>query len=341
MQTSSTQQNAPSLVVEPGLITAKPAQAWEQTAEVFDLTPMRTATSTNIFVSRTWTTKACLFAQQHFDSHVHRHTEKHIQQSGGFVSVHRYLDGAMIGETAGKPIAMMPGRILIRDFAMPYHGVMLPSVIQVLLIPHQALGFRSGTHPGQIFFDAGTTLGQVMHRQFDEIFAGLLSGQKTVELSRFQQLLSCVKLAINRGNVDRDVRARVRHDLGGVIKDFVEKHLRSPELKTATLLKEFGVSRATLFRIFEPYGGVRSYISKRRMGRAIFQIAQAYSTRGQISQASSDWGFSSDANFNRAVHRHFGAAPSALFSQAVRKDERSAHNRSRLRGLLAALSHPS
>ena len=338
MQTSSTQQEAPSLVVEPGLITAKPAQAWEQTAEVFDLTPMRTAASTNIFVSRTWTSQACLFAQQHFDSHVHRHTEKHIQQSGGFVSVHRYLDGAMMGETAGEPLAMMPGRIIIRDYGVPFEGVMLPSIIQVLLIPHKTLGFRSGAHPAQIFFDAETTLGRVIHRQFDDFFAGLLSGQKTIDLRDFQQFLSCVKLAINRGNVDRDVRARVRHALGGVIKDFVEKHLRSPDLKASTLLKEFGVSRATLFRIFEPYGGVRSYISKRRMGRAIFQIAQAYSTRGQISQASSDWGFSSDANFNRAVHRHFGSPPSALFWQPLQKNGAREFPRSRLQVLLSILS---
>lgn len=339
MQTCDTEQGASGLVVEPGLITAKPAQAWEQTAEVFDLTPMRTAASTNIFVSQTWTSGACLFAQQHFDSHVHRHREKHIQQSGGFVSVHRYLDGAMIGETAGEPIAMMPGRILIRDFGVPYEGVMLPSVIQVLLIPHQTLGFRTGSHPAQMFFDAGTTLGRVMHRQFDTFFAGLLSGQKAVDLSCFQQFLACVKLAINRGNIDRDVRARVRHALGGVIKDFVEKHLRSPDLKAATLLNEFGVSRATLFRIFEPYGGVRSYISKRRMGRAIFQIAQAHSTRGQISQASNEWGFSSDANFNRAVHRHFGAPPSALFWQPLQKTGRRECSRSRLRGLLARMAH--
>lgn len=311
--------NAAMVPVTEGSIAATPDEVWQQTTAVFDLAPVNTGRHAEAFLARTWSTNLCIFAQNDFGANVHHHTQKHIRKSGGFVVIHRYLRGVTHGRTEGEPFAIMPGRIAIRDYGAAFEAVQSRNVFQGVLVPYPMLGFRPGMHPKQLFFDADTTFGRKFHAQLDHFFSSLLAGQTSVSLARLRRFISCLKLALNQGNVERDVRTQARQALAGVIKHFIELHLASPDLSTALLLREFGVSRATLFRIFAPYGGVRNYISNRRMARAIFQIAQAPSTRGQISRASSDWGFSSDSNFNRAVHRQFGAPPSALFWQPLKK----------------------
>ncbi|MEO1661600.1 MAG: AraC family transcriptional regulator [Pseudomonadota bacterium] len=326
--------SACELPVTEGLIVAKADEIWQHASAVFDLTPVKTDHEARHYSVRTWATKLCVFSQNHFGPNVRQRTKKHIRDSGNLVLIHRYLSGGAQGRTEDTPFAMMPGRITIRDFGATFEAVQSPAVFQGVLVPHAVLDFDPGTHPQQLIFDADSTFAQIIHAQLDQFFAGFREGQETIKFERLQRFLSCLRVAINQGNVERDIRAQARQALAEVIKQFIEHHLASPDLSSALLLRKFGVSRATLFRIFAPYGGVRTYISSRRMARAIFQIAQAPMTRGQISRASSDWGFSSDANFNRAVHRHFGAPPSALFWQPLTKLSQAYNRRSMLHGLL-------
>ena len=96
------------------------------------------------------------------------------------------------------------------------------------------------------------------------------------------------------------------------IQSYIEQNLSRMDLCAETLLPKFGVSRATLYRLFEEEGGVRNYIVDRRLFRAILDISTGPQHRGKIQQAAKRWGFSSAANFNRSVRHTFGGAPGAL-----------------------------
>ena len=66
--------------------------------------------------------------------------------------------------------------------------------------------------------------------------------------------------------------------------------------------------------MFEDRGGVRQFISDRRLLRAEVDISEGPLLRGEIARAAEQWGFSSAANFNRAIRREFGVTPGSLIN---------------------------
>jgi hypothetical protein len=56
------------------------------------------------------------------------------------------------------------------------------------------------------------------------------------------------------------------------IKRYIEQHLASPELSPASICAAFGLSRATLYRLFEPLGGIASSIRERRLARTYAEL---------------------------------------------------------------------
>ena len=67
--------------------------------------------------------------------------------------------------------------------------------------------------------------------------------------------------------------------------------------------------------MFEADGGVRRYIQDRRLQVAIWDLADGGIKRGRLTHVSEKWGFSSNANFNRAVKLAFTMPPGALFGE--------------------------
>ncbi|WP_163099763.1 helix-turn-helix transcriptional regulator, partial [Acinetobacter baumannii] len=76
-----------------------------------------------------------------------------------------------------------------------------------------------------------------------------------------------------------------------------------------TLLDEFGITRSTLYRLFEPVGGVSTYITERRLHYAFRQIAGGVEPHQRISQLAFALGFSHPSAFTRAFKDFFGISP--------------------------------
>jgi AraC-like DNA-binding protein len=93
------------------------------------------------------------------------------------------------------------------------------------------------------------------------------------------------------------------------IKAAIERRLSDPELRPLTLLDEFGITRSTLYRLFEPLGGVSAYITERRLHYAFRQMTDAAQPRPRISQLAFDLGFSQPSAFTRAFKDFFGMSP--------------------------------
>ena len=108
------------------------------------------------------------------------------------------------------------------------------------------------------------------------------------------------------------MRKHARDAIFRQICRYIEQNLEDPNLSTRLLLDQFGVSRATLYRMFEPLGGVRNYVTERRAAAALFFISNNDGGRGFVQAACERFGFSSPANFNRTIQRLFGNSPKAL-----------------------------
>lgn len=294
---------------------------WHQVSKnMYDIDPMASADNTGTFEAHRFLSEKGLLLAAAYDRQFIRVTKKHSSEFGDRVFVARFLSGGGLGESDGAPLRYRAGDIMINDYAREWHGVHYASKIQGVYLQKERLGYDPSAPLPKIDFHANSAMGKLLHQELDRLFDPLLSGRHAMKLSRFERFISCVKLAIEGGLVEGDVRTRARAALKDLICEHIEKNLIDPSLSTTSLLKEFGVSRATLYRMFEPEGGVRNHIAVRRLYGAVHDLSIKPRVRGKIHEVSEKWHFSSDANFSRSVRRVFGTSPGALFGAVPRLD---------------------
>lgn len=127
------------------------------------------------------------------------------------------------------------------------------------------------------------------------------------------RFIACVRVALSPEPVGPDIRRRARDALRDLICDFLKQNLNLRELGAALILRKFGVSRATLYRMFQPFGGLRVYISNQRLLHAALDLSRLEPVRGSIVRTAERWGFSSAVHFNRSIRGTFGTSPGELF----------------------------
>lgn len=303
--------------------------SWGHCAAVVDLSPLKSEANTGFFINHAWFAQDCLFIERAMDGNSYLHGAKHIADTGEMLFVYRYVSGFAVGESQGDPFSIYPGTIAISDYSRPFRGVQSAGVMQGLMFTHPTLGFNPGERQRLSLLTEKSVAGQFVHKTFDQLFSRLKAGTCELPLAETESLKDVLRVAIRGEGASEDVRTRARLALKTVICDFIEHRLSDLSFAPKSILNQFGVSRATLFRMFESEGGVQNYINYRRLYRAVFQISRNPLTRGEISKAASQWGFSSDANFNRAVKRAFGTRPSGLFGSPVQERELPPQTQSR------------
>jgi len=102
------------------------------------------------------------------------------------------------------------------------------------------------------------------------------------------------------------------------LKGAIERQLTDPALGPQSLLNEFGITRSTLYRAFEPLGGVSAYITERRLRYAFRRITDPSQEAQRVSQLGFELGFSHPSAFTRAFKALFGLSPTDVRTLAVR-----------------------
>lgn len=92
------------------------------------------------------------------------------------------------------------------------------------------------------------------------------------------------------------------------IRRYIEQNIALPDLGPDHLCKVFGLSRASLYRLFEPIGGVTDHIRSRRLRLAFDMLAgDGNRSVGEVAYAC---GFADSSAFSRAFRNQFGLRPS-------------------------------
>lgn len=118
---------------------------------------------------------------------------------------------------------------------------------------------------------------------------------------------------------DDETRA-VSHARILTVKRFIERHLSQPDLGPALLCRQFGLSRAGLYRLFGPLGGVAGYIRQRRLRRVFDDLSSPLLLSRLVAEIAYGWGFVDLSAFARAFKAEFAMTPSEARDFAARPD---------------------
>jgi len=93
------------------------------------------------------------------------------------------------------------------------------------------------------------------------------------------------------------------------IRRYIDRNLASTTLDAEMIAKTFGLSRASIYRLFAPVGGVASYIRNARLKRAYQEISAPELADQRIGQIAYRFGFTNVSTFNRLFLTAYGVSP--------------------------------
>lgn len=114
------------------------------------------------------------------------------------------------------------------------------------------------------------------------------------------------------------------------VQNFIKDCLPNPGLGPDMVAGSIGMSRAQLYRLFAPIGGVAQYIREQRLRRCLADLLSVRHAHRQIADIAYSWGFSDPTYFTKAFKLRFGRTPSEARQAAAphaRKERRELDTR--------------
>lgn len=296
-----------------GLPMEANAAAWRDTVHLlFDAEPL-TADETPFIVSlRTFKIGTVLFGRVRGVPMRFVRDHRVIARGGdAHVLVQFYLSGGYRGLAGGRPIDVRAGDISVLDLAGTFATEADAFENFNLLVPRALLAPRlthlQGVHGLVLPGARASTQLLARHLHLLDEIADSAPGAEADALADQALALLCATLA----PALRAAAQAPDSDIALAIRRYIDTHLADADLGVERVMRDFGVSRATLYRLFQAYGGVVGYIRRGRLQRALLELrAGAPGQPVHIGAIARRWGFGSDASFARAFRAVYGITPS-------------------------------
>jgi len=96
----------------------------------------------------------------------------------------------------------------------------------------------------------------------------------------------------------------------------IDKQIADPGLGPSTLTRDFYVTRPTLYRMFEPHGGIGKYILGRRLTGVFRDLSDPAQAHRNVVEILRQWGLANHTAAGRAFRAAYGMTPSECRSRA-------------------------
>jgi AraC-like DNA-binding protein len=218
-------------------------------------------------------------------------------------------------DAQGKRTRVAAGQILLSDFTRTSLVELEEGPQLMALIPRDGLDrvlSRSlDLHGLNLHEMAGGAAGLLASHL--TALGALLPRLKTAEAASALQATTYLLAATLAPSIESLGMAReaIDQSLMHQARELVDKHLKSPALGPETLCRQLNVSRSKLYRLFEPFGGVTTYIKERRLAQIHADLVgrAGQPAHRHLGRLADDYGFLSQSSFSRAFREQFGYSP--------------------------------
>jgi len=269
------------------------------------------------------------FCRTEFSGQRYLRRRNHRADEGGdHILVQQYLSGGYVGHNGGRIVRIGPGDISLLDLGYALETQAAASSALSVVIPRDLMfSFvrPDRLRPGSIV--SGTSaIGEILGHHLQSVWRALHSAPAEEAETLCHALVGAVAGAFATQHSDEAQAPGSEMDRAlDAICDYIERHLASNQLTPAHLCQRFACSRAQLYRLFKPLGGVAAYIRQARLRRCFRELGEVGTGPRSIIEVATRWGFTSQSHFCRLFRHSFGITPGQAIEQArARGDVRSA-----------------
>lgn len=228
-----------------------------------------------------------------------------------YYMIQTHLTGSQVMQVGSREVECRPGELMIIDLAEQHDAITTDFTQLTLVVPRQLLS-RHLLHPdsqeGRVL-KADMALARLAVNHMKTLYSMLGGFSQAEALQIIEPTLLLMASALN-GSMQKveNGGAGVAVSLLAAAKVHIERNLHGA-LSADSLCAALGYSRSTLYRLFEPLGGVRAYIQERRLRRSAEALLADQHRHRRICDIAYNWGFVSEAHYSRAFRQRYDMSP--------------------------------
>jgi AraC-like DNA-binding protein len=220
------------------------------------------------------------------------------------------LEGNTRGDAHGRSTRNVPGGLAFNDLSQA-HSHQSSNTRTILLSLPRAVAVDAGLDPRALHgVNVASAHARLLHSHLMAIHATLpeLTVADGERLGR--TVLDLLGIALDTGGGRAPAASSEARDTALTLaaREAIEARLRSPTLTPDWLCRHLGISRSTLYRLFEASGGVLGYIRGRRLER-VRETLVLPGPRPRLADLAESWGFSDAAHLSRLFRGQYGVTP--------------------------------
>lgn len=294
---------------EPGLSASARREAWQ--ALTRPLFAASTLTAPDEFAAA-WTLHQLgrlVVSQVEFSAQEFiRDPRRHQPADDELLLLELYEAGSGRGYSGELPTFIDPHHIHLVDMSRSYRTVTTATRTIGVVLPHEAVRYDPRRYPPYLSLPMDTPRGAILAAAL-RMLAKQLPAVTTAEAPALSEAFAGLVHSLLLAPIVPASMAEA-HFPGAAarVRGFIDRHL-ADELDVDQLQRRFGMSRATLYRLFRTQGGVETYIRDRRLDRCSVELMQAAPARGRVREVAERMGFIDAGHFTRSYRQRFGVAP--------------------------------
>ena len=232
--------------------------------------------------------------------------DRRISATPDHLLLQLYRSGGFSGEMNGAPVRIARGQIAICDLRRPLDVQAITSDTIGLTVPRHLL--------------ENVDLSRLPPR-LDPARERLLAARMTAIHNSLPKIATAETAAITAdlvaalrclfdpsASTDMLEAPALDADLLSLAERIIAGALASPDLSPAAIAERLQISRATLYRIFAPFGGVMQRVWDMRLEAVRAALDQPSEPR-TLTRLAEDCGFSTASHLSRAFRTRFGTTP--------------------------------
>jgi AraC-like DNA-binding protein len=229
-----------------------------------------------------------------------------------FLSLQAQLAGEERLIMAHGHVHLRAGHIYLRDWAYEFDSDASAMRLNAIMIPRHRL--RAGAAMQQdtpvLSWSMDEPDGRMVRMLWDALLAELAQATLPQARGLCDAFLGFVDALLGYGP------AQKRRPTLGAMQQFLMTRLQGA-VGVNDLCRHFHVSRSTVYRLFEPLGGVSTFISGARLERCYGELRAADPQRVKIADIAAAWGFTEASSFSRRFRSRFGVAPTRILGTSA------------------------
>lgn len=223
-----------------------------------------------------------------------------------FIRIRLVTKGRMHGTIDGEVIDAGPGSISLDGNHAMLNVDFEDFECLVVKLPAAAVGYDTTVNRRFVKLEADDPQAILLATAFETFFTKIRSADAETAERMARSVRGLIGGFVASLPPAEGHGGRARRRLAAMCA-FLEKNMADPALGVDDLVREFHTSRAAVYRRFRSHGGVKKFLTERRLRRAMALLAAKPQMR--VSAVAKAVGYADRRVFSRAFSQRFGISP--------------------------------